>query len=36
MAIRSAYIHLYQKNYRRIFHGTMKETDVEGLALYHH
>jgi hypothetical protein len=36
MAIGSAYIQLYQKISRGLFHGTTKEIGVEGVALYHH
>jgi hypothetical protein len=36
MATRNAYVHFYLKFYRRIFHGTMEEIGVEGIALYHH
>jgi hypothetical protein len=36
MAIGSAYVHLYQKFSRGLFHGTIEEIGVEGVALYHH
>jgi hypothetical protein len=36
MAIRSAYLHLYQKNSKWLFHKTMEEIGVESFALSHH
>jgi hypothetical protein len=36
MVVGSAYVHLYQKVSIMIFYGTMEETGVEGIALYHH
>jgi len=36
MAIGSAYIHLYHKFSKGLFHEIMEEIGVEGVALYHH
>jgi hypothetical protein len=36
MVTTSAYVHLYQKNSRGIFHGTTKEIGAKGIAFYHH
>jgi hypothetical protein len=36
MATRNAYIHLYQKISKGIFHRTTEEIGVEGVAFYHH
>jgi hypothetical protein len=36
MVVRSAYVHLYQKQFKGIFHILVEEIGVEGVALYHH
>ncbi len=36
MAIRSAYVHLHPKSSKGIFHGTIQEINVKGIAFYHH
>jgi hypothetical protein len=35
MAIRNAYVHLYQKISRGIFHGITEEISVEAIPLYY-
>jgi hypothetical protein len=35
MATRSAYVHLYRKFSKGIFHGTIEEIGVEGVAFHH-
>jgi hypothetical protein len=36
MATRSAYIHLYQKFSKGVFHKTIEEIGVESVALNYH
>jgi hypothetical protein len=36
MVVGNAYLHLYIKFSEGIFHKTMEETSVEGVAFYHH
>ncbi len=36
MATRSAYLHFHPKNSKGIFHGTIQEINVKGIAFYHH